>query len=108
MHYTPILVSLGLTPNEALKDQVRRCVEDNGLSVPDLDKLAALNDEIKIYHGYVALSNSEDVFKIKCDSSDPTMLKDFNVTVYNWAQDNNFKLKKIDGKEVYYLTGKDE
>lgn len=108
MHYTPVLVSLGYNPNDALKEQVRRCIEDAGLSVPDLDKIAALHEDIQVFKGYVALSNSEDVFKVKCEATDPTMLKDFNITVYNWSQENGFKVKKLDGKEVYYITGKDE
>ena len=47
MHYTPVLTSLGYTPNDALKAQVKRCIEEAGLSVPDLDKIAELNEEIK-------------------------------------------------------------
>lgn len=108
MHYTPVLTSLGYTPNDALKAQVKRCIEEAGLSVPDLDKIAELNEEIKTMGGYVALSNSEDVFKIKCETSDITALKEFNLAVYNWGQENGFKVKKLDGKEVFYIRGKDE
>ena len=108
MHYTPVLTSLGYTPNDALKAQVKRCIEEAGLSVPDLDKIAELNEEIKTMGGYVALSNSEDVFKSKCETSDITALKEFNLAVYNWSQENGFKVKKLDGKEVFYIRGKDE
>ena len=108
MHYTPVLTSLGYTPNDALKAQVKRCIEEAGLSVPDLDKIAELNEKIKTMGGYVVLSNSEDVFKIKCETSDITTLKEFNLAVYNWGQENGFKVKKLDGKEVFYIRGKDE
>ena len=40
------------------------------------------------------LSNSEDVFKIKCETSDITALKEFNLAVYNWGQENGFKVMR--------------
>ena len=55
MHYTPVLVALGYTPNDALKEQVKRCIEEAGLSVPDLEKIAQLHEKIKVFGGYVAL-----------------------------------------------------
>lgn len=108
MHYTPILTSLGYTPNDALKAQVKRCVEDAGLSVPDLDKIAELHESVRAFGGYVALSNSEDVFKVKCETSDAKAVKEFNLAVHQWGEDNAFKVKKLDGKEVFYITGKNE
>ncbi len=107
MHYTQYLQAR-LHTKRRFESASKTLHRRSRSSVPDLDKIAELNEEIKTMGGYVALSNSEDVFKIKCETSDITALKEFNLAVYNWGQENGFKVKKLDGKEVFYITGKDE
>lgn len=107
MNVESVLVGLGYNINDAVVAQAKKVVEDGDFSVPDLDHIVNLHDKISVYNGFVALSNSEDVFKIKCESNDPTFLKEFNLAVHDWAEKYNFKVKKLEGKETYYITGKD-
>lgn len=108
MNIEKVLVGLGYNANEALINQVKQVIEECEFGQPDLDHIVNLHDKLHGVGGFVALSNSENVFKIKNETLNPTFLKEFNLSVHDWAEKYNFKVKKLDGKETYYITGKDD
>jgi hypothetical protein len=70
--------------------------------------LISLNDKLKRLNGYIAISNSDEVFKIKCDEMiNKDIIEEFDTMVNNWANKYNVNLKKLENKNVYYILGKD-
>jgi hypothetical protein len=58
-------------------------------------------------NGFVALSNSDAYFKIKCDSVNDSdeIIKEFTQEVKHWSNKYNVELKKVGNKNVYYIIG---
>ncbi len=68
--------------------------------------IISLNDHLKKMNAYVALSNSSDYLKIKCDENDAAeILEEFHEEVSHWANKYNVNLQKLDNKHVYYILG---
>ncbi len=98
-----VLNALGYTPNEALKEQVLRIFNACDIGENGISHILNLHDKLSIYDGFVALSNSEDVFKIKCNSSGVSQV--FSDIVNEWATKYKFKIQKVAGKQTYYILG---
>ncbi len=101
-----VLVALGYNENESIKRQFERIISNTDLSQAELDHVISLNEKLSNIESFVALSNSEDVLKIKCQSNDKAKIKEFNEIVKDWGEKYNLKLKKVDGKETYYILGR--
>ncbi|MBN2826149.1 MAG: hypothetical protein JXQ76_12540 [Campylobacterales bacterium] len=103
----PMMLSeLGYTKTEAMLSQMQDTINNT----KGFDKFAkhiiSLNQHLKHMKGYVALSNSLDYFKIKCDTIDtPEILQEFHDTVKNWSEKYNVEVQKLKKKEVYYIIG---
>ncbi|AXH10348.1 hypothetical protein CP960_11470 [Malaciobacter halophilus] len=101
-----VLSQLGYTKNESSLKQAEKMIA----TTKEFDKFAkhiiSLNDHLKKMNAYVALSNSSEFLKIKCDENDAEeILEEFHQEVQHWANKYNIDLKKLDGKEVYYILG---
>ena len=105
MEISLILNKLGYSANDALTEQVKRILSNCDLNDTELSHLLDLHEKIFKFNGFVAISNSEDVFKIKCEGR-PSDIRNFNEIVTNWADKFKLKIRKIDGKETYYLLGR--
>jgi hypothetical protein len=102
-----IISQLGLGSSNSVMEQTIRAIKNT----KDFDKFSkhilSLNDNLKHIHGYVALSNSESYFKIKCDNiKNDTLIKEFTDIVAHWSNKYDVKMEKVDNKEVYYIIGK--
>ncbi|WP_456429558.1 hypothetical protein [Nitratifractor sp.] len=100
-----LLIQLGYPVNDATLEQMKRIIANT----EGFDKFAkhilTLNDEVKRYAGIVALSNSKDYLKIKCDSTDPEEIQAFREIVERWSEKYKVALEKVEGKETYYILG---
>jgi len=75
MQKDAMLTQLGYVPNDALLQQLQR-IEDNTAGYEKIQKhIMDLHDHLKVDDSYVALSNSNDCFKIKIESKSPELLK---------------------------------
>ncbi len=106
MEISMILSGLGYSANEGLTRQVERILSNCDLADAELSHLLALHAKIDKFSGFVAISNSEDVFKIKCQATAPSDIRNFNEIVKEWAEKYQLNVKKLDGKETYYLLGR--
>lgn len=100
-------VQLGYSNNDHILEQVQERMENT----PGFDKFSkhiiSLNDKLKHMNAYVAVSNSEKYFKIKCDDSDSeNILKEFHDEVAHFADKYEVKMQKLENKNVYYILGK--
>ena len=101
-----ILSQLGYSKSESSLKQAEKMIE----ATTNFDKFAkhilTLNDHLKKMNAYVALSNTTNYLKIKCDENDSKeILEEFQNEVLHWADKYNVKLEKLDGKNIYYILG---
>lgn len=101
-----LLVQLGYPINEHTSAQMRKTIDNT----PGFEKfskhLLNLEDALAHYHGVIALSNSHDYFKFKCEESEsPENINAFRETVENWAEKYKVELQKFKNKPTYYLIG---
>jgi len=99
MEISALLNQLGYNENDATTAQVKRILNNcDGLN---LSSIITLNDHLKPLGGFVAMSGSEDVFKIKNASKTPGALN----VIENWAEKNKINIKKVN-ETTHYILGK--
>ncbi len=105
MQSEAMLVQLGYTPNEALIEQIKR-IESNTKGYEKIQKhIMDLHDHLKVDGAYIALSNSNDFFKIKIDSPSSELAKEAHEKVAHFSQKYKIDIQKLDAKETYYIKG---
>lgn len=106
MNEEKILVSLGYNVSDATMAQVRGILSKCDFDENQIEKILMLNDKIKIYDGYVNMSNSHDYFKIKNDSEDEDKQEVVRQTIKSWEEKYKFVVEKLPNKETYYIKGR--
>lgn len=105
MTHEAILNQLGYTPNEALSTQLGR-IEANTHGYEKIIKhVLDLHEALKTDESYVALSNSNDYFKIKIDATNETSASDAMEKINHFADKYKVELQKVEGKPTYYILG---
>lgn len=105
MTYESILNQLGYTPNEALSLQLSR-IEANTHGFDKIIKhVLDLHEALKTDESYVAMSNSNDYFKIKIDATGETSAADALEKINHFADKYKVELQKVAGKPTYYILG---
>ena len=99
MEISALLNQLGYNENDVTAAQVKRILNNcDGLN---LSSIITLNDHLKPLGGFVAMSGSEDVFKIKNAGKTPDALN----VIENWAEKNKINIKKVN-ETTHYILGK--
>jgi len=101
-----IMTQLGYSRSDKILNQIEKIISNT----KGFDKFAkhiiSLNDSLKHIDSYVALSNSVDYFKIKCEQTNSeNFIKEFREIVEHFANKYNVTLEKVVNKEVYYIKG---
>ena len=100
-----ILRQLDYTPNEALKEQMGRII-DNTIEFPKIEKhIMELHKQLKVDGSYIAMSNTEDFFKIKIDSPNTVLVEEAHEKIKHWSEKYKVKTQKVEDKETYYIEG---
>ena len=103
MEISALLNQLGYNENDATIAQVKRILNTcDGLN---LNSIVTLNDHLKPLGSFVAMSGSEDVFKIKNAGKTPGAQSDALNVIENWAEKNKVNIKKIN-ETTHYILGK--
>jgi len=101
-----ILTQFGYPTNEALLKQLENIINNTVGFNKFAKHLISLNDHLKHMNAFVALSNSENYFKIKCSEDDSNEIKqEFNQEVTHWAEKYKVQLKQLPNKNTYYIIG---
>ncbi len=106
MRYTAeaMLTQLGYTINDSVMSQMQRIVQ-NTRGFKEIQKhIIQLNDALKPFQAHIAMSNSSDYLKIK-NESDGQSLEEVDKMINDWAKKYKIEIKKVDGKETYYIVG---
>ncbi|HEX5623910.1 MAG TPA: hypothetical protein VFX57_05680 [Sulfuricurvum sp.] len=105
MTHDAILNQLGLLPTEGLLEQLDR-IEKNTHGFEKIIKhVLDLHETLKTDESYVALSNSNDYFKIKIDATSEISSADALAKINHFADKYKVKLQKVEGKPTYYIIG---
>ena len=64
-----------------------------------------LHEALKTDESYVAMSNSNDCFKIKIDANSDVSAADALEKINHFAEKYKVALQKVEGKPTYYIIG---
>lgn len=105
MQREAMLTQLGYVPNEALLEQLER-VEKNTSGYEKIQKhIMDLHDHLKVNGSFVALSNSEDYFKIKVEAPSAELAAEAHQKVQHFSEKFKVTVNKLENKETYYISG---
>ena len=100
-----ILKQLGYVPNEALLSQIEE-IKNNTHNYEKIEKhLLDLNEHLKVNNSHVAMSNSENYFKIKIGSlSDECKVEAFK-KIDHFSDKFKVDIERVEGKDTFYVLG---
>ena len=105
MQRDAMLTQLGYAPNEALLSQLETIEENTPGSEKIRKHIIDLHDHLKVDGSFVALSNSEDCFKIKVEAASAELAEEAHEKVKRFSDKFKVKVNKLQNKETYYIVG---
>lgn len=100
-----VLVQLGYTPNEALLEQLEK-IEKNTHGYEKIIKhVIDLHNALKVDGSYVAMSNTNDHFKIKVGEVSPEIVKEAFEKIEHFSDKYKVMIIKVKGKDTFYVIG---
>ncbi len=101
-----ILTQLGYSRNKQTIKQIKDIISNTDGFEKFSPHLPSFTDALAVEKGFVAMSNSEDYLKIKCEAdSNADNLSAFTSLVEHWQDKYKLKLKKVQNKNTYYIIG---
>ncbi len=68
--------------------------------------IPSFNDALAVEKGFIAMSNSEDHLKVKCNEDiSADNLTAFTELVKHWEEKYKLELKQVGNKNTYYIIG---
>ena len=105
MQRDAMLTQLGYAPNDALLSQLQR-IEENTSGYEKIRKhIMDLHDALKVDDSFVAMSNSNDCFKIKVESKSPEIAEEAHEKIKHFSDKFKVMVNKLPNKETYYIVG---
>ena len=105
MQKDAMLRQLGYAPNEALINQLDK-IERNTVGYEKIQKhIMDLHDHLKVDGSFVALSNSENYFKIKVEASSPELAEEAHEKIQHFSDKFKVTVNRLDNKKTYYILG---
>jgi len=103
-----LLIQLGYPVKDATKKQLENIAKNTPNFWEFAKHIFALQDELKRIDATVAMSNSKDYLKLKSDAKDEAEIKEFEEIINHWANKYKVELQKVEGKNTYYILGKND
>jgi len=101
-----LLAQFGYTRNEQTLQQMKNIMDNTKDFSKFSQHLPSFNDALAVEKGFIAMSNSENYLKIKCDvDSNANNLTAFKELVQHWATKYKLNLHKVEAKNTYYIIG---
>ena len=108
MQRDAMLTQLGYAPNDALLSQLER-IENNTAGYDKIRKhIMDLHDTLKVDGSFVAMSNTNDYFKIKVEAKSPQLVQEAHEKIKHFSDKFKVKINKLNNKETYYIVGFDK
>lgn len=100
-----ILRQLDYTPNEALTAQMGRIINNTSAFEKIEKHIMELHKQLKVDGSYIAMSNSEDYFKIKIAAPSVELTEEAHEKIKHWCEKYKVSASKVDSKDTYYIKG---
>jgi uncharacterized membrane protein len=100
-----VLTRLGLVPNEALLKQLDVIKKNTPGYEKIIKHILDLHDALKVDKAYVAMSNSNNYFKIKFEEVSPEIKEEIIEKIKHFEEKYKVILQKVENKETYYIKG---
>jgi len=101
-----LLKQLGYSVTEQTLKQIETIIDNTEGLEKFLPHIPSFSDALAVEKGYLAMSNSVNHLKIKCDEdSNADNLTAFNALVDHWADKYKLQLQKVENKNTYYIIG---
>ena len=101
-----LLAQLGYTKTEQTLKQMNDIISNTDGFEKFSGHLLSFNDALAVEKGFIAMSNSENYLKIKCNEDiSADNLSAFTELVKHWADKYKMKLKQVENKNTYYIIG---
>jgi len=101
-----LLAQLGYTKTEQTLIQMNNIIKNTNHFEKFSQHLPSFNDALAIEKGFIAMSNSENYLKIKCEEdTSADNLSAFTALVEHWADKYKLELKQVANKNTYYIIG---
>jgi len=101
-----LLAQLGYSKTDQTLQKMNNIIDNTKDFNKFSQHLPSFNDALAVEKGFIAMSNSEDYLKIKCDEdNNADNLSAFTELVHHWAEKYRLELKKVDDKNTYYILG---
>jgi hypothetical protein len=105
MQKEAMLIQLGYVPNDALMKQLER-IEENTAGYEKIQKhIMDLHDHLKVDDSYIAMSNSNDFFKIKIEAQSPEIAEEAHEKIRHFCEKYKVIINKLEDKNTYYIIG---
>ncbi len=105
MNNEAMLKQLGYAPNEALLSQFERIVENTNSFTKIQKHILDLHEHLKVDDAHIAMSNSEDYFKIKIEAPSQERIDEAMEKINHFADKYKVALKPVEGKNTFYILG---
>lgn len=103
MDLAALLNQLNYEANEVTLAQIKRVL--NNSSGIEAEHIITLNDHLRPHRCFVAMSGSEDYFKIKNVATAGGIKEEVEKIILNWANKNKISLKRVNDS-THYILGK--
>ncbi|QCD52039.1 type II secretion system protein [Campylobacter sp. RM16192] len=103
MDLVALLNQLNYEANEVTLAQIKRVLNNSNGVEPE--SIITLNDHLKPHRCFVAMSGSEDYFKIKNVATADGIKAEVEQIIQNWANKHKFSLRKVNDT-THYVLGK--
>ncbi|MEA2029101.1 MAG: hypothetical protein U9N49_09010 [Campylobacterota bacterium] len=101
-----LLLELGYNKTDTTLGQMQDIIDNTRGFDKFAKHIISLNENLKHMKAYIAISNSLNYLKIKCDDNDAAeILEEFHETVNKWSVKYHVEVQKVKNKEVYYIIG---
>lgn len=101
-----LLAQLGYTKTEQTLKQINDIIVNTDGFEKFSQHIPSFNDALAVEKGYIAMSNSVNYLKIKCNEDiDADNLSAFTNLVKHWADKYKLELEQVDNKNTYYIIG---
>ena len=101
-----LLTQLGYTKSEQTLKQINDIIINTKNFEKFSQHIPSFNDALAVEKGFIAMSNSEDHLKIKCEEdTGADNLSAFTTLVKHWAEKYKLELKQVANKNTYYIIG---
>ncbi|MDR1976029.1 MAG: hypothetical protein LBQ18_03460 [Campylobacteraceae bacterium] len=98
------LTQLGYSVTDPLLAQLEKVRGNTARFDRISNHIITLNDNLKHYDSFVALSNSHDFLKIK-NQANGDLAASANELINSWAKKYKIELEKVRDKETFYIKG---